>query len=269
MAQGMVARWVSRDERIRNGTGGGATRPAHSHKPVLSSGDCFMLSICVPVFNERSTLAPVLERLLGLELPLPFEIVAVDDGSTDGSADLLKKLSRRHPGWIVTGFHRGNLGKAAAVSTAISISRGGIVGIQDADLEYDPREFERLLLPILRGRADAVFGSRYLPRSVRRGAGLLHTLANRFLTETSNAVFGLRLTDMETCHKVFIKTFAGEMPLRSKRFAMEPELVGRLVRHGARIVELPVTYDARLRSDGKKIGWRDGIEALHCIALSW
>lgn len=227
------------------------------------------LTICVPAYNEAGTLADVLDSLEALSLPVPFEVVVVDDGSRDGTARQLEKGLAKNPRLRVF-THGENRGKSAALSTAIRAARGDWIAIQDADLEYDPAEYARLLGPLMRGEADAVYGSRYLPASRRDAPTRLHTLANRFLTTLSNLFTGLRLTDMETCHKLFQKSHIGEMPFRAQRFAVEPEITARLARSGARVLELPVAYRPRNRGQGKKIGFRDGLEAvLWIIRMGW
>jgi glycosyltransferase involved in cell wall biosynthesis len=220
------------------------------------------LSICVPVYNEAPTLPLILEKLLLLSFSVDFEIVAVDDASTDGSRELLEKYAAASDGSVIVRAHEENRGKAGALSTAFRAARGEILCVQDGDLEYDPKELAGLLLPILRGRADVVFGSRYLPGSRREGGTLLQTLANRFLTTLSNAFTGLRLTDMETCYKVFRREFLGPLPLRARRFAVEPELAARFAVSGARVMERPISHNGRGKGEGKKIGWRDGVEAV-------
>ena len=228
--------------------------------------DLPVLSICVPAFDERATVAAVIERLLALRLPVPFEVVAVDDGSADGTAALLREAAARSGGRVRALFHDRNRGKAAALSTAFAAARGEVLAVQDADLEYDPADLPRCLAPILEGRADAVFGSRFLPGSKREGAARLQVLANRALTTLSNAFTGLRVTDMETGRKLFLRKALGPLPLRAERFGVEPELCARLAASGARVLELPIAYHARGRAEGKKIGWRDGLEAAGWIA---
>ncbi|MHC5036753.1 MAG: glycosyltransferase family 2 protein [Planctomycetota bacterium] len=224
-----------------------------------------VLSICMPVYNESSTLPEILDRVLSLALPVPFEVVVVDDGSSDGTDALLRERAQSPGEGMVSLFHGENRGKAAALSTAFQVARGSILCIQDADLEYDPRDLPRLIAPVLTGRADAVFGSRYLPGSHREGGTLLQALANRFLTLLSNAFTGLRLTDMETCYKVFRRGALGRAPLRSTRFGVEPELTARIAAWGGRVLELPIRYRARRPEAGKKIGWRDGLAAVGWI----
>jgi glycosyltransferase involved in cell wall biosynthesis len=214
------------------------------------------------VYNEAPTLSRILDKLLALTLPVEHEILAVDDGSTDGSREILEEYGARSPGGISVRIHERNRGKAGALSTAFVSARGQILTVQDADLEYEPSQLARLLRPILEGKADVVFGSRYLPGSRREGTTMLQTLANRFLTTLSNAFTGLRLTDMETCYKVFRRSVLGPLPLRAKRFAVEPELASRFARAGARVVERPIAYRGRSGAEGKKIGWRDGVEAV-------
>lgn len=223
------------------------------------SGRPELLSIIVPVYNEAATSRAVIDRLLAAGLPVPREILVVNDGSTDGTADVLDQASReRLP--IVVLHVRHNAGKGSAIRHALAHARGSIVAIQDADLELDPGQLASLVEPILRGAADVVYGSRFVRG--RSGAPLLTYAANRVLTAATNALFGAALTDMETCYKVMRTDVARSLGLTARRFELEPEITARLLRRGHAIRELPVRFDARSRAQGKKIGWRDGVQTL-------
>jgi glycosyltransferase involved in cell wall biosynthesis len=216
------------------------------------------VSVVVPVYDEAATVARVLARLLAL--PLDAEVVVVDDGSGDGTAEAVLRAAGDR---VVLLRHEENRGKGAALRTGFAAARGEIVVVQDADLEYDPAEIGALVAPIVEGRADAVFGSRYLGRPRRYD---LQTFANRVLTAASNRATGYRLTDVETGHKAIRRSVLASLPLREERFAIEPEIAARLSDRGARVVEVPSSYRGRTRAQGKKIGWRDGVAALACIA---
>lgn len=219
------------------------------------------LSVVIPVFNERKTLLPLLQRVR--EVDIAKEIVLVDDGSTDGTRDLLSELEGEADLQVV--LHPHNRGKGAAVRTGFEHARGEIIVIQDADLEYDPREFPRLIRPIQEGRADAVYGSRFLGGGTHRVLYYWHRVGNGVLTILSNFATDLNLTDMETCYKAIRRDLLQSLELTQERFGIEPELTAKLARAGARIYEVPISYDGRTYAEGKKIGWRDGVKALWCI----
>jgi glycosyltransferase involved in cell wall biosynthesis len=222
-----------------------------------------LLSILVPVFNESRTVAPVIERLLSVALPLPREIVVVNDGSSDGTREVLDSL--RLPAETVRIFHAArNAGKGAAIRFGLDHARGTIVAIQDADLELDPAQLADLVGPILAGETQVVYGSRFL--SGRPDAPWKSVLANRALTLATNLLFGARITDMETCYKVMRADVARSLALVSNRFDIEPEITAKLLLAGQPIVERPVTFRPRRRAEGKKIGWRDGVRALRVLA---
>jgi glycosyltransferase involved in cell wall biosynthesis len=220
----------------------------------------FKLSIVIPVFNERQTVATLLARVL--RLPLPLEIIVVDDHSTDGTLDVIRPFTDIAGVKLIAKPR--NEGKGAALRTGFENVTGDIVIVQDADLEYDPRDIPRLIQPIVEGKADAVYGSRFLART-HRGSSTVHQWGNRFLTMISNAVTGLRLTDMETCYKAMRRDLLQSIPLRQDRFGFEPEITAKLARRQCRILELPVSYAARAWDAGKKIGIRDAINALYCV----
>jgi glycosyltransferase involved in cell wall biosynthesis len=215
-----------------------------------------LVSVIIPVFNERSTLAELVERVQ--KLPWPKEILLVDDGSDDGGVGELSEQSA-----VRVFVHRQNRGKGAAIRTALAHMQGDIVVIQDADLEYDPADLTRLISLIANNECDVVYGSRFSGMSA--GGSILHRRANRFLTWCSNRLTGLRLSDMETCYKVMRRDVAESLMLREERFGIEPEITAKIARGGWRVAEVPIGYQPRNRSAGKKIGLRDGLRALWCI----
>jgi glycosyltransferase involved in cell wall biosynthesis len=216
------------------------------------------LSVIVPVYNEEKTLAGIVAALHAV--PLPMEIIAVNDGSTDRSAALLDELHGKRLIDIVVHQPR-NLGKGAALREGIRRATGEVVVVQDADLEYDPADFGRLLGPIMEGKADAVFGSRFVGGE-RRVLYFWHSAGNRLLTLLSNMLTNLNLTDMETCYKMVRAPLIKSLVLTSDRFGFEPEITARLAQARARIWEVPVSYSGRTYEEGKKIGWKDGVAAL-------
>jgi glycosyltransferase involved in cell wall biosynthesis len=222
------------------------------------SGTGIRLSVVMPVYNEASTLEAAIRRLRSV--PLDVELICVDDGSTDGSAAVLRALEAEG---TVDRFiaHPRNRGKGAAVRTGAAAATGDVIVIQDADLEYDPFDLPRLLEPIADGRADAVYGSRFLG-GPHRVLYFWHRVGNGALTLLSNMFTDLNLTDMETCYKMVRADLFRSLPLRTERFGIEPELTARLAQARARIYELPIRYDGRTYAEGKKIGWRDGVAAL-------
>ena len=229
-----------------------------------------LLSILIPVYNERAVAEMSLRLVLSAPVPetVSRELVVVDDCSTDGTADILQRLAEEFPE-IRVFRHDRNQGKGAAVRTAIQNASGDFCLIQDADLEYDPSEYPQLLRPMLDGRADAVFGSRYLAGEQRRVLPFWHSMINRYLTMISNMFSNLNLTDMETCYKVFRTDLLKSIPIRSDRFGFEPEITMKCAKRKLRIYEVPISYHGRTYEEGKKIGWKDGLKALGVILYFW
>jgi glycosyltransferase involved in cell wall biosynthesis len=222
--------------------------------------DGFKLSVVMPVYNEKQTIREIAARVLAL--PIPLELIVVDDGSRDGTRDVLMQLQEASQ--VTVFFKDRNEGKGAALRDGVQLATGDIVAVQDADLEYDPRDLLGVIRPVLRGDAEVAYGSRFLATSPKRSSWL-HRSGNRLLTRLSNLVSGLKLTDMETCHKAFRAEVIRELPLSQNRFGFEPEVTAKIARRGHRIVETPVSYHPRRRREGKKIGLRDAITALWCI----
>jgi len=234
--------------------------PMRDLDPRLPWGQV-VLSVVIPVYNEVSTAESLLRQVD--EVPLQLQVIVIDDGSTDGTRDLLRTLE--DDGLIdVLVFHEDNQGKGAALRTGFARATGDVVVVQDADMEYDPHEFPLLLRPILEGKADAVYGSRFLG-GPHRVLLFWHSVGNRVLTLLSNMLTDVNLTDMETCYKMVRRELLESLPLSADRFGIEPELTARLAQAGARIYELPISYDGRSYAEGKKIGWKDGVSALWSI----
>ena len=219
------------------------------------------LSIVIPVFNEINTIQKILARIQKVEWDK--EIIIVDDGSTDGTRECIQEKIQPQEIFKVA-YHDRNLGKGAALKTGFDLVAGDIVIIQDADLEYDPRDYEQLLEPILDGRADVVYGSRFLG-GPHRVLLFWHYVGNRFLTLLSNMFNNINLTDMETCYKVFRKEVLDGLNLKSCRFGFEPEFTAKVARRNYRIYEVPISYSGRTYDEGKKITWLDGIKAIFAI----
>ena len=226
------------------------------------------LSILIALYNEEEFIAPLLEKVLCAPLPdgMEREIIVVDDGSSDGSAEVVEEFLAQYPHVIRLIRHERNQGKGAAIRTGLQHARGEFGIIQDADLEYDPDEYAVLLRPILKGHADVVYGSRFLGTSHgHRVLYFWHSVGNKVLTLISNAFTDLNLTDMESCYKAMTRDVAKKLDLQSQRFGVEPEITCKVSRLGVRIYEVPVSYHGRTYSDGKKIGFKDAIQALVTI----
>lgn len=228
-----------------------------------------MLSIIIPAYNEEKTIGLVLKRVAEVSLPtlLSREIVVVDDGSTDQTERIVQRFITDHPDVLVQYIKQPvNQGKGEALHTGIRHASGQFIVIQDADLEYDPEEYGHLLQPLLAGRADVVYGSRFMGGRPHRVLYFWHTVGNRFLTLFSNMMTDLNLTDMETCFKVFRSEIIKSVELKEKRFGFEPEVTAKISRiPGIRIYEVGISYYGRTYQEGKKIGWRDGFRAIFCI----
>lgn len=225
------------------------------------------LSVVIPCYNEEATLAQVVDKVgqassAGLEM----EIVIVDDCSADRSLTIARTLAADDPR-IQVFHHPVNQGKGAALRTGFALATGDLVIVQDADMEYDPADYEKLLAPILAGDADVVYGSRFLERGATEAHYLIHGLANRFLTGLSNLLTGLKLTDMETCYKLVPKRLLDQITITENRFGIEPEITAKLAHMNPRprLQEVAVTYRNRSYEEGKKIGWKDGVSAIRCI----
>ena len=228
------------------------------------------LSVLMPVYNERKTLAEIVSRVLNQRIKGidSLELVIVDDASTDGSTEIIEQLAETHQ-QIKPIFQKKNRGKGAAIRAAIEVAFGNIAIIQDADLEYDPNDFQLVLTPIVQGDADVVYGSRFIKKKNRRDLYSRHALGNRFLTFLSNRFTKLNLTDMETCYKAFHLQSLKTIPLRSNRFGIEPEITAKIAKRKLRIHEVPISYHARTYAEGKKIKWKDGVAAIYIILKYW
>jgi glycosyltransferase involved in cell wall biosynthesis len=220
----------------------------------------FRLSVVVPVYNERATIHEILKRIRAV--PIAKEIILVDDCSTDGTREILQTMVDEEDLRVL--FHDVNQGKGAALRTAFVHATGDVVIVQDADLEYNPSEYPKLIEPIIDGRADVVYGSRFIGQTARIHL-FWHRVANGILTLVSNIFTNLNLTDMETCYKVFKREVIQSIPLKQDRFGFDPEVTAKIARRRCRIYEIPISYHGRDYSEGKKIGLKDAFEAFYCI----
>jgi len=220
------------------------------------------LTVVIPCFNEKNTIRAVVEAVKKSPYPLK-EIIVVDDCSSDGTQTILKDEIGILVDRVI--FHEKNQGKGAAIRTGIAEASGDLVIIQDADLEYDPDEYPRLIQPILDNKADVVFGSRFMGDRPHRVLYFWHRVGNGFLTLLSNMLTNLNLTDMETCYKVFRRELIQSIKIEENRFGFEPEVTAKLAKSGCRVYEVGISYYGRTYDEGKKIGWKDGFRALYCI----
>jgi glycosyltransferase involved in cell wall biosynthesis len=224
------------------------------------------LSIVIPVYNERDTLEELVRRVWDVEVGMDKEIVMVDDSSTDGTRDLYENITNTYGNdRVKVLFHERNRGKGAALRTAFGQVTGDVIVIQDADLEYDPADYPNLLRPILDGKADVVFGSRFVGGEAHRVHFFWHMVGNRLLTLLSNMMTNLNLTDMETCYKVFRADVLKQLRIKSDRFDFEPEITAKVSKNRWRVYEVGISYAGRSYDEGKKITWRDGLAALWAI----
>jgi glycosyltransferase involved in cell wall biosynthesis len=226
-------------------------------------GRAMKLSVVMPVYNERATLREVVKKVLAV--PLEIELICVDDGSRDGSREILAELQSEHP-QIRTFLQPRNMGKGAALRRGIQEATGDFVIIQDADLEYDPAEYPLMIEPLVQGKADVVFGSRFLGGAPHRVLYFWHSVGNRALTLLSNCLTNINLSDMETCYKVFRREVIQAIPIEENRFGFEPEITMKVARRNLRLYEVGISYWGRTYEEGKKIGWKDGVRALYCLA---
>jgi glycosyltransferase involved in cell wall biosynthesis len=222
--------------------------------------DEFLLSVVIPVYNEAGTISEILDRVT--YAPFRKEIIVVDDGSTDGTRQFLEETKNKA---IRVCHHERNYGKGRALQTGFSAATGDVIVVQDADMEYDPNEYQILLNPILSGRADVVYGSRLSGHGEHRVLYFWHYVGNRFLTLLSNICTNINLTDMETCYKAFTRQALEGITIQENRFGFEPEITAKVAKKNLRIYEVPISYYGRTYEEGKKINWRDGVWALWCI----
>ena len=230
----------------------------------MKAAPCRTLSIVIPVYNEEHTVAALVDSVRRVETGLEKQIILVNDCSRDGTGAELDRLAKLDASLVVL-HHEVNQGKGAALRTGFARATGDIVLIQDADLEYDPREYPNLLAPILEGHADVVYGSRFAGGGAHRVHLFWHMVGNKFLTLLSNMMTNLNLTDMEVCYKVFRREILQKIAIRENRFGFEVEITAKVARQRCRIYEVPISYHGRSYDEGKKIGWKDGVRALWCI----
>lgn len=223
------------------------------------------LSIVIPAYNEATTIEALINRVQAVSLPFSREIVVVDDCSSDGTREILSRIAESCPQYLTVVYHEKNQGKGAALRSGFAAATGDIIIIQDADLEYDPDEYPKLLNPILNGKADVVYGSRFVGGEAHRVLYFWHYVGNTLLTQLSNMLTNLNLTDMETCYKAFKREILSQMTFEENRFGFEPEFTANIARLHCRIYEVGISYSGRNYQEGKKIGWRDGFSALRCI----
>ena len=220
------------------------------------------LSVVMPVYNERATLRAIVEKVLAA--PIEIELLCIDDGSVDGSREILAELQAEHPE-IRVFLQPSNMGKGAALRRGIREATGEFVIIQDADLEYDPAEYPQMLEPLIQGKADVVFGSRFLGAGPHRVLYFWHSVGNWMLTLLSNCLTNINLSDMETCYKAFRREVIQSISIEENRFGFEPEITVKVARRGLRIYEVGISYSGRTYEEGKKIGWKDGVRAFYCL----
>ena len=221
--------------------------------------DLAKVSVIMPVFNEKNTIVGVIEKVTSLS---PKEIIIVDDGSTDGTRDIIRQLKIKNDASLKLKifFHEKNFGKGAAIRTALKYVTGEIVTIQDADLEYNPEEIRNLIVPLIEGKSQVVYGSRFL--QLKEKSFMHHYLGNKLLNFLTNFIYGANITDMETCYKVFRSDVILSLNLKANRFEFEPEVTAKILKRKIPICELPISYKSRTYKEGKKIGWRDGVTAM-------
>jgi glycosyltransferase involved in cell wall biosynthesis len=224
-----------------------------------------MVSIVIPVYNEEHTIKSILERVNSVNLPIPKEIIVVDDCSTDSTRDILKDINNSGENNLKVICHNKNRGKGAALRTGFAAAGGDIIIVQDADLEYNPNEYPKLLEPILNGNADVVYGSRFIGGGPHRVLFFWHFIGNKFLTLLSNMFTNLNLTDMETCYKTFKKEIISKIEVKENGFGFEPEITAKVAKLDCRIYEIGISYSGRTYKEGKKISWKDGVWAIWCI----
>jgi glycosyltransferase involved in cell wall biosynthesis len=234
------------------------------HGPAIltDTADVPTISIVIPCYNEDATLEQVVDKVLAAPVP-HMEVIVVDDGSTDGTVQVLRDKVAPRVARVL--FHERNQGKGATLRTGFAAATGEIVLVQDADLEYDPRDYPRLLQPILEDRADVVFGSRFTGGESHRVLYFWHSVMNKLLTLLSNMLTDLNLTDMEVCYKVFRRSVLERLTIEENRFGFEPEITAKVAKQRCRIFEVGISYSGRTYEEGKKIGWRDGVRAVWCI----